>query len=171
MEALDYAVGRIVGTALAGMARVAIPVAVVTGPSALMLWGLLPDRVKADLEDEGIDDVDALLTWLDRHPEIERHLLNGGGGLLDGLSDGAWPGPGGLPFLPPFHATTEDAARSLGGLFGDEVAPGVAEFDFARPSGPRGTRGHRRPPASGTSWRTSPGSTAPPRVRSRTARS
>ncbi len=135
MEALDYAVGRIIGTALAGLARAAIPVAVVTGPSALMLWGLLPDGVKADLEDEGIDDVDALLTWLERHPEIERHLLNGGGGLLDGLSDGAWPGPGGLPFLPPFHATTEDAARSLGGLFGDEVPPGVAEFDSALPSG------------------------------------
>ena len=135
MEALDYAVGRIIGTALAGLARAAIPVAVVTGPSAVMLWGLLPDGVKADLEDEGIDDVNALLTWLERHPEIERHLLNGGGGLLDGLSDGAWPGPGGLPFLPPFHATTEDAARSLAGLFGDEVPPGVAEFDSALPSG------------------------------------
>jgi hypothetical protein len=70
MEALDYAVGRIFGTALAGLARNAIPVAVTAGTSTLMLWGLLPDGVKADLEDEGIDDVDALLTWLDRHPGI-----------------------------------------------------------------------------------------------------
>ena len=94
-------------------------------------WGLLPDGVKADLAKEGVDEVEGLLAWLDQHPEAERHLLNGGGGLLDGLSDGTWPGPGGLPFLPPFHATTEDAARSMGGLFGDETRPTVTKLDSA----------------------------------------
>jgi hypothetical protein len=140
MEVLDYALGTIIGMALSGLVLtaipVAIPVAIRAAPDAGLMLSLLPDWVKADLEDEGIDGAEDLLTWLNDHPDVERHLLNGGGGLLDGLGDGLWPGPGGLPFLPPFHATTEDAARSLAGLFGNEGVATVTDHDLPVPVAP-----------------------------------
>jgi hypothetical protein len=136
LEVLDYALGRIVGTALAGLVLTAIPVAILAAPDTAILWNLIPDGVRHDLECVGLDGLDELLAWLDDHPDLERHLLNGGGGLLDGLGDGLWPGPGGLPFLPPFHATTEDAAHSLAGLFGDEGEATVTTYDSPTPCAP-----------------------------------
>lgn len=110
IEAADYALGRIIGTFLPGLVLTSLPL-------------LLPLAI-------------AGAPWLQDHPEVERHLVNGGGGLLDGLSDSLWPGPGGLPFLPPFHPTTQDAAATLAGLFGRESPARITRHDVPAPGAP-----------------------------------
>jgi len=87
-EVLDYAVGRQLGTVLALGAP-----ALVTGvPLALAIGG---DGLVADLED--------VVTG---NPFLVQHLVNGGGGLVAGLTGG----------LVPTY-TTNDAAEVLGDLY------------------------------------------------------
>jgi hypothetical protein len=93
-EVLDYLIGRQIGTALPFVAPT-----VVTGlPLAVAVGG---DGVVDGLEDLVTDN-----------PLLIQHLVNGGGGLLAGLSGGLLP-----------TATTNHAANALGHLYpeGDPV--------------------------------------------------
>jgi pimeloyl-ACP methyl ester carboxylesterase len=103
---LDYTLGRAVGATLPG-----------TVPLLLGL-GLL-----------GVVDTDDLQQWAIEHPELVQHLVNGGGGLLDGV--------GGSFGLGTFTPDTESAAGLLAALYGPEgdasVEPrdvGVAESGY-----------------------------------------
>lgn len=92
-EVLDYAVGRGIGASLPAT----IP----------LLLGL-------DLL--GVVDGDDLQQWAIEHPDLLQHLVNGGGGLLDGI--GATPGS---PFgLGTFTPDTESAAGLLAALYGPD---------------------------------------------------
>ena len=66
----------------------------------------------------------ALQEFLEDHPELVEHLVNGGGGLMDGLLFDASLAPGGSTLLSqlgidPVHGSTSDAARELSRLFTD----------------------------------------------------
>lgn len=140
-ETVDYAVGRTVGSTLAGglVATVAtaptwLPTVAAGAAGAAMLYAALPpplqDRVRAaggQVEDELAADLQA---WLVDHPDLAQHLANGGGGLVDGFWDGLTPGaplgPAGLPLATP---TTQDAAGVLAGLYPDEGPPRVDPRD------------------------------------------
>lgn len=103
-EALDYAVGRTVGTTLP-----------VTAPTLLALTLL------------GAVDGDDLQQWVIDHPELAQHLVNGGGGLLDGLGS-PLPGPG------TFTPDTESAAGALAALYGPDGGATVTPLDVQVPS-------------------------------------
>ncbi len=115
LEAFDYALGRVIGTVvprlLLGAPQVSIPLTVLASKVAV--------------------------PWLEEHPGAQRHLFNSGGGLLDGLSGSLCPGPGGLPFLPPVHPTTEAAAASLAAVLGPEAPAQVTQHPVPVPVAPR----------------------------------
>lgn len=102
-EVLDYAVGRAVGATLPG-----------TVPLLLGL-GLL-----------GVVDGDDLEQWAMTHPELVQHLVNGGGGLLDGILGPTTSPLPGLPFgLSPFTPDTGSAAGDLAALYGPDGGASV----------------------------------------------
>lgn len=119
-EVIDYLAGRVLGYTLAASAPFLLTAAGVIVPIAWQLWPHLPPALLQGLHDETADAGDALQDWLMEHPELLQHLVNGGGGLLDGLWDGLTPltpgGPAGIPSLTP---DTESAAGVLGLLFDD----------------------------------------------------
>jgi hypothetical protein len=92
---------------------VALPL-VLGGGTAYLIWSQLPDETKTELEDRTLEEAQE---WLDEHPEVVQHVVNGGGGLLEGLWDGLSPagplGPG------PDTPDTESAAALLAGLYAD----------------------------------------------------
>ncbi len=137
LAAFDYALGRLVGTALGHLALPATAAAVGVAPSATLLWWLLPDDATRSLGAGVAGAADRLARRLGRHPGLEQHLLAHAGGLLDGLADGAWPAPGGPPFLPPFHVSTAAAAATLAGLYGAAGPPRLTPHAGPAPVTPR----------------------------------
>lgn len=143
MEALDYAVGYAIGGSLPVLGLAGL-VGLVGGGALLLSNPALAQYLAADpeLRDELVEqashDVQA---FLESHPDLVQHLLNGGGGLLDGLLGTLPPGVGSAVLLElglePFHATTNAAAGDLAGLFGDTdvlVAASGSGPGFAAPS-------------------------------------
>jgi hypothetical protein len=112
-EQLDYTLGRELGFGLTAFA----PELAVGGLTLALIWSQLPDDVRRDLEEGAAEDVQE---WLDQHPEVVQHLVNGSGGLLDGLWDGLTPtAPGGPLGVPLFTPDTESAAGLLAVLYHD----------------------------------------------------
>ena len=106
-EVLDHVVGRQLGTALA----LGAPALVAGLPLALAVGG-----------DGLVDGLEDLVTG---NPLLVEHLVNGGGGLLVGLSGG---------LLPTF--TTNQAAEVLGDLYpeGDPVVEPIETTSGQQPS-------------------------------------
>jgi hypothetical protein len=104
-EALDYALGRAVGTTLPA-----------TAPALLALTLL------------GVVDGDDLEQWVIERPGATQHLVNGGGGLLDGML-----APTGV--LPTFTPDTESAAGTLAALYGPDGGALVTPLDVQVPAG------------------------------------
>jgi len=117
MEELDRGLGYVVGyTITASGPELLLPVAV-GGAALVLIWSQLPDDTKAELQDKTLDEVQE---WLNQHPEVVQHVVNGSGGLLEGLWDGLTPGlPGGPIGVPLVTPDTESAAGLLAGLYSD----------------------------------------------------
>ena len=112
-EVLDHQLGFAVGyTVAAGAPALVLPAA-----GLALLWSQLPPDTQAALQDGSLAE---LQEWLVDHPEAVQHLVNGGGGLLEGLWDGLTPvtpgGPLGVPLLVP---DTEAAAGLLAAFYSD----------------------------------------------------
>jgi len=93
-DALDYALARALAAPFA-------PIAVAVGHAPDPLWDRLVDR----LGPSGPTSPGRLDALVLEHPGAVRHLLNGSGGLLDGLAFGS------LPLLA--HPTAESAAAEV----------------------------------------------------------
>ena len=148
-EVLDYAVGRAAGFALAEVAVSGVltaplwlPPLVLAGGSAITVYAVLPPALQDRLRETGGAVGDALgadvQEWLIAHPELLQHLVNGGGGFVDGFWDGLTPtlpfGPLGVPLFTP---SAEDAGQLLAGLYPDDGSAAVAvRDDLAGRSGP-----------------------------------
>ena len=106
LEALSYGLGYTVGQQL--------PTLVLAG--GLAFGGLY----LVDPELAGMTD-DELVAFLEDHPEVVETLVNGGGGLLDGMSANPLTGPVMAALgLGGFHPDAGSAADDLGELlFGD----------------------------------------------------
>ncbi|CAB4724844.1 MAG: hypothetical protein F2667_11670 [Actinobacteria bacterium] len=127
-EVLDHLAGRSVGFALSASAPVWLP----TAALAWLLWPTLPAALRSDLEARAPGAADRLETWLTDHPAAVQHLVNGGGGLLDGLWDGATPLTPGGPFgVATFTLDTESAAGVLAGLYDDGIPVTVPRDDLS----------------------------------------
>ncbi|WP_323792313.1 hypothetical protein [Nocardioides sp.] len=134
MEALDYSLGHLLGGALPflGLAGLAGGTTLLLSNPALAAYL----AAHPELADEALADVQG---FLEDHPDLVQHLLNGGGGLMDGLLGTLPPAVRTALLLEvglaPFHGTTNDAAGDLAGLFGDTdvvVRPGegpAPDFD------------------------------------------
>ncbi len=125
-QTLDYLVGRAIGYDVAAAAPYAVALGVVATPAVWATWSSLPEWARDDVRRDG--DVAAGLTqeWLDEHPAAEQHLIDGSGGLLDGLLAGtATLLPAAALGLSAFHPTTVDAAADLAGLYAPEGPPHV----------------------------------------------
>ncbi len=114
MDRLDHDLGYVVGsTVTTTLPELALPL-LVGGGALVLIWSQLPDDTQAELEGRTLDEVQE---WLDQHPEAVQHIVNGGGGLLEGLWDGLSPAG---PFGPgPDTPDTESAAALLAGLYAD----------------------------------------------------
>ncbi|CUR60665.1 conserved hypothetical protein [metagenome] len=110
VDLLDYALGRLVGTTLPVVALAAAP------------FLALP-QTRGVSQRLGRDS----LAWLETHPGATRHLLNGTGGMLDGL------GRGGLLA----HPTPQDAATTLAPLLGCEGPARISPHEAPRQVVPR----------------------------------
>lgn len=117
VDRLDHAIGRAVGFTLGATAPAVLPVVAVTLP-------LVPPGAWRDVED-----------WVVGHPGAVEHAANGGGGLLEGLWDGATPltpgGPLGIPLSVP---DTGSGAGLLALLYGHDGPASVTEVH--PPGGP-----------------------------------
>ncbi|HSE72664.1 MAG TPA: hypothetical protein VLA97_17985 [Nocardioidaceae bacterium] len=146
-DVLDYTTGRMLAYAAPGL--------VLGGGAAyLTLVGanpfLTPEQRAAI--DAGL--VDGLQAFAEDNPELVQHLINGGGGLVDGLQDLAVGGAtvlggpiGGLLAqaglrelgIDPFHPDLNSAARDIAGLYDDgepdigEPKPGDSLYGAAAP--------------------------------------
>jgi hypothetical protein len=105
---LDYAVGRAAGEAVVALT----PELLVAGLVAVPTWQHLPAETRRRLDGE-VED------WVDEHPEVVQHGVDGSGGLLDGLLTGM-PMAAGVLGLAAFHPTLGDAAADLAGLYPTE---------------------------------------------------
>jgi hypothetical protein len=112
-QALDYGLGRAVGSALVAGAPSLLLVGLAAGPA----WGRLPPDARARLGDDAQE-------WADDHPTVVQHGVDASGGLLDGLLAGA-PFLPGLLGLASFHPTAADAAADLAGLYPAETPPRI----------------------------------------------
>lgn len=139
-EAVDYLLGRVIGFTLTASAPALLATGITVGPLGYLVWQHLPpalqDQLSGQLEDRAAGAGDGLQDWLADHPEVLQHLINGGGGLLDGLWDGLTPvapgGPFGIPSLTP---DTESAAGLLALLYGDDGTYQVTPTDLSIDSG------------------------------------
>jgi hypothetical protein len=137
MHLVDYEVGRTLGTTL-----------VLAGPSTLVALGCaapvgaavadrLPAPARRRLEGGVRTAGDLGQETLDRHPSLVQHVVDGGGGLLDGLLVGVGPVAG----LTAFHPRLADAAGDVALLYGVEGPPRVrARPDLTVPLGRRAPR-------------------------------
>ena len=121
MHALDYDVGRCVGTTVATVAPALLATAAVALPLLVEVGPHLPAparrRLAADL---GLAS-DAAQEAVDRRPALLQHVVDGSGGLLDGLLSGA-TGPAGVT---TYHPTVARAAGDLALLYAPEGSPRV----------------------------------------------
>jgi hypothetical protein len=110
IDRLDHDLGYVVGyTVGASIPELALP-GLVLGGTLFLLWSQLPDDTKAQLEGATLDELQA---WLVDHPEVVQHVVNGSGGLLEGLWDGL------VPVGDLVAPDTEAAAALLAGLYAD----------------------------------------------------
>ena len=109
LELVDYELGRLVGTTLPIAALAATPF--LASPTS----GELSQQVG-----------DAGLEWLNQHSDARRHLLNGSGGVLDGLTRAT-------PFA---HLTPQDTAAAVAPLLGPEGPAQVSRYDAPHPVNP-----------------------------------
>jgi hypothetical protein len=110
IDRLDHDLGYVVGYAFtATLPETAVPL-LVGGGILFLVWSQLPDGTRAELQDATLDEVQE---WLDVHPEVVQHVVNGSGGLLEGLWDGL------LPVGSPDIPDTEAAAALLAHLYAD----------------------------------------------------
>ena len=130
---VDYLVGRTLGFTLVAAAPALLAAGLVAGPLAYVGWQHLPPGLQQRLQ----QDVGAeLQAWLGRNPGVVQHLVDGGGGLLDGLWDGLTPlAPGGPFGIATFTPDTESAAGQLAALYGDDSRYVVHPTDLHVPSG------------------------------------
>lgn len=153
-EVVDYTVGRVIGFTLASVLAVAlatapvwVPALAVTAGRASTLYSLLPPGLQQRLRDTGGEITDTLAedlqAWVIDHPDVVQHLINGGGGLVDGFWDGLAPGLPLGPFgIPLFTPTAEGAAGVLAGLYPPDGSPDVTvRGDLASPGGHQPTPG------------------------------
>jgi len=124
VEVRDYALGRVVGTALRGAVLNLGPVLVPVLAASL----LLPPSQKAAI-------LGSVQTMMSEHPGAVEAAFNGGGGLLDGLLAAPLmplaPLTAANPFdLPVFHPDTGSAAAELARWY-DDGTPGVRELEPA----------------------------------------
>ena len=102
MEALSYGLGYAVGYQLPGL----------LAAGGLLFGGLLVANPEL-----GAVTQDELVEYLEDHPEVVETLVNGGGGLLDGLSANPLTAPVMAALgLDGFHPDTGSAADDLGEL-------------------------------------------------------
>jgi hypothetical protein len=135
-EALDYSAGRALGCAVATATPYAVALGVVAVPVARSAWPHVPAETRARLGDEVGAETDLAQEWVDRHPEEVQHLVDGSGGLLDGLLGGMPLGVPALLGLAVFHPRVGDAAADLAALYGPEGRPHVRRRpDLAVPLG------------------------------------
>ena len=130
MEMLDNTLGRLAGQALPA----ALPTLLAAGAITYAWWSTLPPQEQAALEDQLTEGLGQLLH---DHPELAQHLVNSGGGLLDGLSGGLVAASSGLldPGDGPVRgASTNDAARLLALLLGNDTDFAVDRLDGIDPS-------------------------------------
>lgn len=139
-EGLDYLAGRALGTVLPGLL-------VLGGAGLLALAATNPALaalVVAHRDELAGMGREELVEFLEDHPEVVQHLINGSGGLLDGLLSTVPPGLRGPLLaglgLDPLHPTLNGAAGDLAALFGDtgfEVREGGeadAQREFGAPT-------------------------------------
>ncbi len=120
MEMLDNALGQML---LAGTV-VALPTLLAAGGISYAYYSTLSPEEQEALKAQLAEDLGQLLH---DHPELAQHLINGGGGLLQNLVPGLGllnPGDG-----PIDQATTNDAARLLALLLGDDTDYQVRPID------------------------------------------
>lgn len=122
-EVLDYLLGRGAGTAL----LLASP-ALAAGAATTLTNLALLDQVRPGTSQQVLGAVGSgaedLLT---ENPALIEHLMNGGGGLVDGLT--------GSPLGPPLTPTTEDGAATVAALYGDDGRPHVTGLEIVLPGG------------------------------------
>jgi len=125
MHAVDYEVGRAVGTGTVLAAPVVLGTLVCAIPavhwSASGAPGTSRRRLADDLEGAG----GAVQETLGRHPGLLQHAVDGSGGVLDGLLGGV----GVVTGVTPFHPGVADAAGDLATLYGAEGPPRVLPRD------------------------------------------
>jgi hypothetical protein len=124
-EALDYTAGRALGCGVATLAPYALAVGSVAVPAVRHAWPHLPSTTRARVRREATDESDLAQEWADHHPQEVQHLVDGSGGLLDGLLAGLPLGVPALAGLAPFHPTVGDASADLAGLYAPEGPPRV----------------------------------------------
>jgi len=124
-EVLDYAAGRTLGCAVATAAPYAVALGVVAVPASRLTWRHLPADTRQRLRDEAGDEEDAAQEWVATHPEAVQHLVDGSGGLLDGLLTGLPAGGSAVLGLAAFHPTLGAAASDLAAWYGPEGEPQV----------------------------------------------
>jgi hypothetical protein len=133
-EVLDYLTGFAIGFALPAVTVAGLAGGLLfLGGNPIVTFALATDAggLRTRLQEEGVEGLQELL---EDNPELVQHLVNGGGGLLDGLLAGLPPAVR-LALMEQlgidgFHGTTNDAAGDLAGLFDDSdpvVTPGTQE--------------------------------------------
>lgn len=113
-EMVDHALGRVAAVALPGL--------LVAGAGAYVWVSTLSPEERVALTSRLDEDLGRILH---DHPELAQHLVNAGGGMLGSLVPGAGlldAGDG-----PVGQATTNDAARLMALLLGDDTACSVTE--------------------------------------------
>ncbi|GAA4702610.1 hypothetical protein [Nocardioides conyzicola] len=108
LDTLDWRLGLAAGAALRG-----------AGPAGAVALHTMPPRLRERLGD-------AAQRWIVQHPGALQHLVNGGGGLLTGLSP--------LPVLVPDNRT---AAAIMAAAYDDGTAVTTRRPDLVVPAGGR----------------------------------
>ncbi|HSF35268.1 MAG TPA: hypothetical protein VLA70_04095 [Nocardioides sp.] len=126
-ETIDSTLGRVTGRVLAP----ALPALLVAGGLSYAWWSTLSAEEQAALGDDLADDLGRLVH---DHPELAQHLVNSGGGLVDGLTGGLLTGTGMLDGGGPIErASTNDAARLMALLLGNDTGFAVERIDGVDP--------------------------------------
>jgi hypothetical protein len=120
---IDYLVGRAAGYAVAEAAPYLLVAGLLAEPGLRLGWQHLSPATQRDLRNDGEALAAEMEEWTEERPEATQHLVDGGGGFMDGVLAGLVPG--GLLGLAPFHPTTGAAAATLAALYGDEGPPHV----------------------------------------------
>lgn len=126
-ETIDSTLGRVTGRALAP----ALPALLVAGGLSYAWWSTTSAEEQAALGDDLADDLGRLVH---DHPELAQHLVNSGGGLVDGLTGGLLTGTAMLDGGGPIErASTNDAARLMALLLGNDTGFAVERIDGVDP--------------------------------------